>query len=269
MRRVHRPLRWSAGDREGVDVAAVVADVHAVHARRGVAAELDEVGADHAGLVEPGVGGGQALDDGLAGAVAGAGLPAHDAVVLDVADVVPAVLVGDAPRLGQGLAVAAGLDLGGGAAAAEAARSAEVELPPGDEVSVGARHVDGRRVGGIDRDTTRCAHLAGAVAAGAADDILKRAGAAGYRQERRLVEHLQSAAGHVGCVDAAALYADALHPAREHAGRLALRAEPVHEPALLGERHHVVVVVADPDVVVPVRLVGECARVAEALVVGV
>src|SRR6478609_2898568 len=258
----------SARDVEREDVAAVVADVHAVHAGRGVGAEFDEVGSHHAGLEEPGTAG-LAVDDGLAGAGAGAGLPAHDAVVLDVADVVPAVLVGDAPRLGQGLAVAAGLDLGGGAAAAEAARSAEVELPPGDEVSVGARHVDGRRVGGIDRDTTRCAHLAGAVAAGAADDILKRAGAAGYRQERRLVEHLQPAAGHVGRVDAAALHADALHPAREHAGRLALRAEPVHEPALLGEGHHVVVVVADPDVVVAVGLVGECARVAEALVVGV
>ena len=58
-------------------------------------------------------------------------------------------------------------------------------------------------------------------------------------------------------------------PAREHARRLALRPEAVHEPALLGEGHHVVIVVADPDVVVAVRLVGECARVAEALVVGV
>src|SRR6478735_2306254 len=159
-RQARRPLRASARDVEREDVAAVVADVHAVHAWRRVAAELDEVGADHAGLEEPGTAG-LAVDDGLAGAVAGAGLPAHDAVVLDVADVVPAVLVGDAPRLGQVLAVAAGLDLGGGAAAAEAARSAEVELPPRDEVSVGARHVDGRRVRGIDRDTTRCAHLAG------------------------------------------------------------------------------------------------------------
>src|SRR6478752_1042260 len=266
-RQARRPLRASARDVEREDVAAVVADVHAVHAWRRVAAELDEVGADHAGLEEPGTAG-LAVDDGLAGAAAGARLPAHDAVVLDVADVVPAVLVGDPPGLGEILAVAAGLDLGGGAAAVEAAGDAQVQLPLGDDTVTGVSDVDGRGVGGIDRDAARRAHqLAGGAAA--ADDILERAGAARDRQQLGLVEHLQPAACHVGSVDASALHVDALHAPREHARRLALRPEAVHEPALLGEGHHVVVVVADPDVVVAVRLVGECARVAEALVVGV
>src|SRR6478672_7181172 len=175
-RQARRPLRASARDVEREDVAAVVADVHAVHARRGVGPELDEVGADHAGLEEPGTAG-LAVDDGLAGAAAGARLPAHDAVVLDVADVVPAVLVGDAPGLGEVLAVAAGPDLGGGAAAVEAAGGAKVQLPLRDEVSVGADDVDGRGVGGIDRDAAWRAHqVAGGAAA--ADDILERAGAA-------------------------------------------------------------------------------------------
>src|SRR6478672_1374485 len=150
--------------------------VPAVPAWRRVAAELDEVGADHSGLEEPGTAG-LAVDDGLAGAAAGARLPAHDTVVLDVANVVPAVLVGDPPGLGEILAVAAGLDLGGGAAAVEAAGDAQVQLPLRDEVSVGADDVDGRGVGGIDRDAAWRAHqVAGGAAA--ADDILERAGAA-------------------------------------------------------------------------------------------
>src|SRR6476620_9446615 len=226
-RQARRPLRASARDVEREDVAAVVADVHAVHAWRRVAAELDEVGADHSGLEEPGTAG-LAVDDGLAGAGASARLPAHDAVVLDVADVIPAILVGDAPGLGQGVAIAARLDLGGGAAAVEAARGAQTELPLGDDTVSGVGDVHDRGVGGVNRDAARRAHqLAGGAAA--PDDILERAGAARHRQQLGLVEHLQAAACDVGRVDAAALHADTLHAAREHAARLALRSEAMHE----------------------------------------
>ena len=133
----------------------------------------------------------------------------------------------------------------------EAARGAQVQLHL--VMVAGVDHVDGRSAGwdrprcraALHLVRSRCRRYPGFPAA------CRRAHwqCCRHRQQLGLVEHLQAATAHVGRVDACRpATSDALHAAREHGRALALGAVTVHEPAVPVECHHVVVVVADPDV---------------------